>query len=692
MKKIFCFLLVLFYFPLSFSNGVGVINASTGTYLVLQSSSVETTIDNQVAVITTTQTFKNTFAQSVNFKFAFPLPEGASATGISYYINGQWHTAQFSTGHSDTTLPGPGTINANLKTYLGNTPFYFNPENSLGQDSICIFKFVYVQLLKYYKGKIEFSYPNDYHLIQSYLLNQQELKFNLTSQRTIDSLIVYNHTPITFNKSPHTAFVNIILSEQPADKDYKIQYLLNQTELGLSGISSMFPDSLVADSSIPGFFLLTVEPNPQTTLIMNKVFTLIIDRSGSMGWDNKMEQAKNAAAYIINNLNEGDKFNIVSFNEEISSFKPQHVFYNNTTKAEALTYINNLAATGSTSISGAFDTAIPQFAGYNDSTAKLIIFFTDGVPTAGITDNAELISHINTLTRQIDSTINIFSFGVGSDVDKQLLSAISNSNNGFADFLDNNELETQITAFYDKIRNPVLLQTNAVFTPNVTHEVVPTKMPNLYKGEQLLITGRYNEAVNLNVLLSGKRYGQPVNYQYQFQLADTNNTSYLFLTKVWAKIKIEALLIDYYSLDPNSSQALVIKQQIINLSIRFGVSSPFTNLTGPPSGVKEETSKNSHKVTPADFKLLGNYPNPFNPGTTIKFNIAKSVNDYVYLRIYNILGEIIREYKLLVKSPGEYQIYWDGKDSFGKIVNSGNYIYVLSYNNTVLAGKMTLVK
>jgi Ca-activated chloride channel family protein len=692
MKKLWLFF-VLFYLPFTLSNGVGVINSSTGTYLQLQSNTVEVTVDNQVAIITTTETFRNNTQGAVNFKFAFPMPEGASATGMSYYINGQWHSASFSAGNPDTTLPGPGTINENLKTYLGNTPFYFDPLQQLKKDSICIFKFVYVQLLKYYKGKIEFNYPNDYHLIQSGVFNLQELKFNLTSQRTIDSLIVFNHTPVEITKNSHDAFVHIQLVEQPADKNYKIQYLLNQTEMGLSGLSSMFPDSLVADSSFPGFFMIAVEPNPQSAIAMNKVFTLIIDRSGSMGWDNKIEQARNAASYIVNNLNEGDKFNIISFSDLVSSFQPQHVFFNPQTKADALTYINGLTATGSTDISAAFSTAIPQFAGYNDSTAKIVIFLTDGLPTAGITDYNQLVNHINTLVHQTDTTINIFSFGIGSDVDPQLLSVISNNSNGFASFLENNELETAITDFYDKVRNPVMLYTKAEFSPNVVYDIAPFKLPNLYRGEQLLISGRYNEAVNLNVSLSGKRFGVPVNYQYQFPLADSCHTNYLFLTKVWAKLKIESLLINYYALNPNSAEALLIKQQIIKLSVKFGVSSPFTNLTGNTTGgIKEETASKNKNITPADFTLFGNYPNPFNPGTTIKFNIGKNINDYVYLRIYNILGELIKEYRLFINNPGDYQIYWDGKDSNGRSVTSGNYIYVLSYKNTVLAGKMNLIK
>src|SRR5690606_36204384 len=115
------------------------------------------------------------------------------------------------------------------------------------------------------------------------------------------------------------------------------------------------------------------EPDPNNTNIIKKVFTLIIDRSGSM-MGTKMEQAKNAANFIVQNLNAGDKFNIIDFDDVITSFSPTHVEFNTTTMNQALAYISTIYARGLTNISGAFDVAVPQFSAANDSTANIIIF------------------------------------------------------------------------------------------------------------------------------------------------------------------------------------------------------------------------------------------------------------------------------------------------------------------------------
>ena len=80
--------------------------------------------------------------------------------------------------------------------------------------------------------------------------------------------------------------------------------------------------------------------------------------------------------------------------------------------------------------------------------------------------------------------------------------------------------------------------------------------------------------------------------------------------------------------------------------------------------------------TPTDFALLQNYPNPFNPETTIKYNLAEGAN--VQLRIYNIVGQVVRTLVAERQSAGRYQMRWNGTDDRGMTVSSGIYFYHIS--------------
>lgn len=90
-----------------------------------------------------------------------------------------------------------------------------------------------------------------------------------------------------------------------------------------------------------------------------------------------------------------------------------------------------------------------------------------------------------------------------------------------------------------------------------------------------------------------------------------------------------------------------------------------------------------------DYALLPNYPNPFNPETTIEFQIPKP--SFVTLKIYNILGN---EVKTLVNkniSPGNYTVKWDGADNYGKNVSSGVYIYIIDTDTGFVQSRKLLL-
>lgn len=672
----------------SFSNGVAVVNASTGIYLKLTGSTINTSVEMQVSITKSQQLFQNNLGGDKTTAFAFPLPDGASATELKWKLNGVWHVAPISPSPQDTSLPG-GAMNANLRSYLGAKPLFFSIPEIVRRDSLLVVEITYVQLLKYDFGSVFYDYPNDYRLIQNQIIEFQEMTFNLTSPRTIDSIRLVSSNPLdTISNNGNTATVVSNQYSSIPSVNYKIKYSLNLNELGLFSYSTRIPNSVLPDS-LGGFFLFIAEPNPGTTAnIINKVFTLILDRSGSMS-GTKIVQAKNAATYIINNLNQGDKFNIVDFESNVYSFRNRHVLYSTQTRDSALLYVQNIQASGGTNISGAYSLAVPQFNVANDSTANIIIFLTDGVPTVGITQTTPLLNHVRNLIQSTETKIFLYSFGIGADVDQQLLTLMSSQNSGFAEFLLNDQVEERITNFYRRIKNPVLLSPSLSFSSAYINNVYPNPLQNLYIGQQMIVTGRYTESGPLNVILSGMAFNHPVTYDYNFNRIDTPDVRYQFLTKIWAKQKIENLLIQYYGLNPNSPEALALKQQIISLSVAYGVISPFTSFGNPTRINNEniETLNESELNFPGNFKIAGNYPNPFNPTTTIKFYVKNNYHGNATIRIFNSIGQLIDVINISVNGKGIYSLKWDA----GKF-STGIYFYSLNIGNEIVYSKMLYLK
>jgi serine protease AprX len=105
-----------------------------------------------------------------------------------------------------------------------------------------------------------------------------------------------------------------------------------------------------------------------------------------------------------------------------------------------------------------------------------------------------------------------------------------------------------------------------------------------------------------------------------------------------------------------------------------------------PTSVPEEPIS----IPPNCFVLYQNYPNPFNPATVVEFNIAQPAK--VSLKIYNIMGQLVRVLVDEEKEEGAYTIYWDGNDRNGQPVSSGIYFYKLEAGDFTEVKKMVLIK
>jgi hypothetical protein len=93
---------------------------------------------------------------------------------------------------------------------------------------------------------------------------------------------------------------------------------------------------------------------------------------------------------------------------------------------------------------------------------------------------------------------------------------------------------------------------------------------------------------------------------------------------------------------------------------------------------------------PTETTLLGNYPNPFNPSTTIRYTL--SVDSPVSIRVYNMLGQEVATLVDGFQKAGEQSVVWQGTNNFGQTVASGLYIYRLQAGNTIMTEKMLFTK
>jgi hypothetical protein len=240
-----------------FANGVLFSKTEKGSYITLHETSVNVAIEGQVAITVATGVFVNTHADSLTTKFAFPLPEGASATGLRYKLNGLWYKASFSPMPQDTSLViDPGQDDYYLREYLGKNPLFYDIEQVFHKDSTMIVELSYVELLPYKFGNVTYRFPNNYQLIQKTHLYSQKLNIALHSNRTIENFAFLSHEADSIINTGNTATLAYTALEILANKDMVVEYQLSLDELGLFSLSTFIPDSLLNDELWPGILFV----------------------------------------------------------------------------------------------------------------------------------------------------------------------------------------------------------------------------------------------------------------------------------------------------------------------------------------------------------------------------------------------------------------------------------------------------
>lgn len=647
MKLRFTFF-VIYFFCFNYhvkSNGVGIVDGVQGVYLTTLTSNVEVNVNNQIAKTISSQLFTNPEDTAVQFRYGFNLGETTNPIRLRWHFNGEWEEAIISAQEQNDSIPGSGpgqtgVLDNQLVQFLGDTPLLFTiPETLESGDSILI-ELTYVELLSYSLGSVLYLFPANISLIQTEPLTEQSLNYTLNSDRTI--------TDLSFNNLSATILIDSFIStleyhrtNEPADQDFEIEYELSPDELGLISLSSMIPASdIYCDTFGQGFFTFIIEPDiSDQEAVINKNFSLVIDKSGSMGGD-KIQQAKDAAIFIINNLNPGDQFDIITFSNQAFSHFGQMVDFNASTQSNALNFISGIQAGGGTNISTALTTSISTFPVDDTLRANIILFFTDGQDPS-----SNILSDVAQAASQLNQPIYIFPLAIGEGASKNLLTQIAIQNNGIMQCIESATLAEDVSDFFLTINNPVLVNTSLEISPDIALEVYPRLLPNLYIGQQLILSGRYSESQAIDVTLSGTAFNAPVVYNFQVNLADTTNSELSILPKIWAKQKMDDLTIAFYQSQDNSSLDS-LQEEIDSVSVCYGiVSVDFSSFEpggGFPVGIEEA------EPIYAPFRMMV-FPNPFRDRIKGQIDFETPVNQLAQLELIDVWGRTIQVQEISIR-------------------------------------------
>lgn len=574
--------------------------------LPIKSINIDTKINGQVATTHVEQVFRNDSPYTLEGTYFYPIPETASIVEFAIWENGKKLVGEVRSREEARRIydeivrrqRDPGLLEYAGKDLFQASIFPIPPNSDKKLE------LTYSQVLKAESGTVSFRYPlgmgNRAWVNQprpvppipfprpvpmprptrrpvSYVENNAENqtrnqnigtvsgRIEITSPQPLRNIYSPSHN-IDIKKTGENKAV-LTFESTGKDQDFQLFYGLSDKDFGISLLT-------YREAGKDGYFLLVLSPKDKVldSEIAAKDIVFVLDTSGSMADEGKMEKARAALLFGVKSLREGDRFNVINFAGEEHLMENGLIPANATGKKRGEEFVKKLEPRGGTNINDSLRAALKQFD--NSERPKLLVFMTDGLPTVGETNVGKIIGNVKDIKV---NNLRLFTFGVGYDVNTKLLDKIAEENSGAADYVEPKEdLEVKVSNFFTKVSSPVLTNLALDFGSVQTDLLYPRKTPDLFRGTQLTLIGRYKNDTdlrNITLRLTGKTDRETRNFSYEnlnFPLrAEENN----FLPRLWATRRVGWLM---EQIRTNGEQK-ELKDEIVDLGTRYGIVTPYTS-------------------------------------------------------------------------------------------------------------------
>jgi len=559
----------------------------------IKSLEVNVKLDGQIARVQTSQLFVNTGSRPMEVCFVFPLPYDGAVDQLTLQIDGQEYPAKLLDA-KDARRMYEDIVRKNkdpaLLEWMGTGLFKTSvfPVPPGGERKVTL---RYSQLCRQWDGLTDFIFPLSTAKYTSQPVD--EIKFQAAIESDADIKNVYSPSHAVDIKRPdakHALISYTAKSTVPTD-DFRLFYDVGKDLVG-TRILSYRPDA-----GEDGYFLLLTSPQIKAgdAAAAKKTVVLAIDRSGSMSGE-KIDQAKAAAKFVVEHLHEGDLFNLIAYDSDVESWKPELQKFDDDSRKAAVGFIEGIYAGGSTNINGALGTALSQL--HDAGRPNFVIFLTDGIPTVGETNESKIIANA-----KANNTVRarIFDFGVGYDVNSRLLDKLARENFGLTEYVRPNEnIEGAVAALYSRIGSPVMTGVKLTVDVDglkpedgsVVNRVYPKDVFDLFAGEQLVMVGRYKKSGAAKITITGHvGDGASDNAEQKFDfpanLVDHSaDESQAFIEKLWAVRRVGEILDE---IDLNGRNEELVKE-LVSQSLKHGIITPYTSFLADENGGRDLAS------------------------------------------------------------------------------------------------------
>lgn len=391
------------------------------------------------------------------------------------------------------------------------------------------------------------------------------LVVHLNAGMAINTLESRTHPITTQTPDQEKAEIRLANGRTLDNRDFVLRYTLagTRTQAGL----------LAYWDQRGGFFSLLLEPPqmPAAAEITPREMVFVLDCSGSMS-GLPIDASKAFMRAALRKLRPTDSFRIIRFSDSANEFSSQPLLATPQNIQAGLRYTDSLSGEGGTEMSTGIRQALAP--PVPTGAIRMVTFLTDGY----IGNEAEVLS----LLKANLQDARLYAFGVGTGINRYLLSEMGRVGRGFVRFMDPTEdLEKVSGELADRLQSPVLTDIQIDWGGMEASELSPDPIPDLFAGQSLRIQGRYSRPGAHEITIRGLVQGRPATLPLKIELPESSSQGEA-VAIIWARSLISDL---YYRITTGANHSgsgeetiptEALKQRVTDLGLNFSLVTQWT--------------------------------------------------------------------------------------------------------------------
>jgi Ca-activated chloride channel homolog len=563
----------------------------------LNHTDVRASIAGFLARVTVTQEFENPFPDKIEAVYTFPLPQAAAVDDMTMKVGERTVRGKILRREEAQTVyeaaRNAGQVASLLEQERPNI-FTQSVANIMPGERVTI-TISYVETLKYDGGTYEFSFPTvvgpryvpgtptgeqpkgvgtkadtdrvpDASRISPSVLKEGmraghdiSIAVSLDAGVAIDDLKSVSHEIEVERPTATAARVRLKNLTAIPNKDFVLRYDVAGRKI---------QDALLTHrDERGGYFTLILQPPDRVTVedVTPKELVFVLDTSGSMSGF-PIEKAKETMKLALDGLYPQDTFNLITFAGDTSILFPQPVPATKENLAKAQKFLETREGGGGTEMMKAIKAALDASDAANH--VRIVCFMTDGY----VGNDMEIISEV-----QKHSNARVFSFGIGSSVNRFLLDKIAEHGRGEAEYVTLKEDGSAAARrFHERVRNPLLTDIQIDWGGLPVADVYPKLIPDLFSVKPVILSGRFTSGGRGRIRLRGNAGGRLYEREIEVTLPESQ-PEHDVLATLWARRRIEDLMSEDYAGAQQGTMRDDVREAVTNLGLEYRLMTQFTS-------------------------------------------------------------------------------------------------------------------